>query len=68
MLYLFSSLAKKSPVLSPHKQGVFFASGIKQPIATEIFIDDYAKDGGEELFTKMHRVLSSNYYRIVKDS
>ena len=31
-------------------------------------IDDYAKDGGEELFTKMHRVLSSKSYRIVKDS
>ena len=31
-------------------------------------IDDYAKDGGEELFTKMHWVLQSNSYRIVKES
>ena len=31
-------------------------------------IDDYAKDGGEELFTKMHCVLLSNSYRIVEDS
>ena len=30
--------------------------------------DDYAKDGGEELFAKMHCVLYSNSYRIVKDS
>ena len=31
-------------------------------------IDDYAKDGGEELFTKMHCILESNSYRVVKDS
>ena len=31
-------------------------------------MDDYAKDGGKELFTVMHRVLQSNSYRIVKDS
>ena len=31
-------------------------------------IDDYAKDGGEELFTKIHWVLQSNSYRIFKDS
>ena len=31
-------------------------------------IDDYAKDGGEELSTKMHCVISSNFYRMVKDS
>ena len=31
-------------------------------------MDDFAKDGGEELFTKMHRVLQSNSCRIVKDS
>ena len=31
-------------------------------------IDDYAKDGGKELFTKMPCVLQSNSYRIVKDS
>ena len=30
-------------------------------------IDDYAKDGGDELFTKMHCILLSNCYRIVKD-
>ena len=31
-------------------------------------IDDYAKDGGEEVFAEMHCVLESNPYRIVKDS
>ena len=31
-------------------------------------IDDCAKDGGKEFFTKMHCVLLSNSYRIVKDS
>ena len=40
----------------------------KQISALQIAIDDYAKDGGEELFTKMHCVLLSNSYRIVKDS
>ena len=33
-----------------------------------MFIDNYAKDGGEELFTKMNCVLQSNSYGIVKDS
>ena len=33
-----------------------------------VSIDDYAKDGGEEIFPKMHRALKSNFYRIVKDS
>ena len=28
--------------------------------AGKIVIDDYAKDGGEEPFTKMHRVLIAN--------
>ena len=45
-------------------------------IATKIFcqsggmrvIDDYAKDGGKELFTKIHCILRSNSYRIVQDS
>ena len=27
---------------------------------TNVSIDDYAKDGGEELFTKMHCVLFMN--------
>ena len=31
-------------------------------------IDDYAKDGGQELFTNMHCVRQSNSYRIVEDS
>ena len=31
-------------------------------------IDYCAKDGRKELFTKMHCVLSSNSYRIFKDS
>ena len=31
-------------------------------------IDDCAKDGGKEFFTKMHCVLLSNPYRIVKYS
>ena len=31
-------------------------------------IDDYAKDSGEEFFTKKHCVLQSNSYRIVEDS
>ena len=29
--------------------------------------DDYAKDGSEGLFTKMHCLLLSNLYRFVKD-
>ena len=39
------------------------SQGIEVPI-----IDDNAKDGGEGLFTKMHCFLSSNFYRIIKDS
>ena len=35
---------------------------LKQPT-----IDDCAKDGGEEFFTKMHCVLLSNSHRIVED-
>ena len=31
-------------------------------------IDDFAKDGGEELFTKMHCAFKSNSYRIIKES
>ena len=34
----------------------------------ECGIDDYANDGGEALFTKMHCVLQLNSYRIVMDS
>ena len=30
--------------------------------------EDFAKDGGEELFTKMQCVLSRTFHRIVKDS
>ena len=37
-------------------------------IMIDLIIDDCAKDGGKEFFTKMQCVLLSNSYRIVKDS
>ena len=36
--------------------------------STGSLVDDCAKDGSEERFTKMHCVLRSNSYRIDKDS
>ena len=41
--------------------------GLDQCLATSA-IDDYAIDGGEEPFTKMHIVLKSNSDRIATDS
>ena len=38
-------------------------SGPTAKFYKRILIDEYAKDGGEELFTKMHCVLISNPWR-----
>ena len=45
-LYLFETLTKDNPKILMQSNFDFF-----------IRIDDYAKDGGKELFTKMHCVL-----------
>ena len=39
------------------KRGLIFVVRVQPNLIKHGTIDDYAKDGGEELFTKMHCVL-----------
>ena len=45
------------PAPKVHKHGLLEFSGLTDKVLP---IDDYAKDGGKELFTKMHCVLITN--------